>query len=291
MIAYRLSLALLLILGLLNPASGNVIDTFIAFLVFSFVSYTILKSSKVVLFGLVIVSWLIFAKVRTFDSVIVYASFAGLALGYVFKRLRLREKLAVWAIIVAFLLASAATGATLRQMLGRDLPFYNYNNDPGVILKTYQLMKHGMDYYEAFRQAQLGRFSQQIVPNDVWGWRLPTIFFIWRILPGSHGLSIYILYLVLASTILYLAFKIGSKYLGFPLSILPSYLIFPYLHFAARDQMLLETEWWSAAFFIIGLYFLINKRWFWTTLLFSLTVMVRELYVLPIGLMLVYFFF
>src|SRR3989344_9154753 len=196
-------------------------------------------------------------------------------------------KIALIFLILVYLANSWFISGDLRFFLTHDIP---YNNDPGVLLATYKSVENGRDYYESYKQAQLGRFSQSIIPGDIWGWRLPTIFYIWKIVPGGT-LSIYVLYLILAATILYVAFLINRMFLPENLALLSPYLIFPYLHFAARDQMLLETEWWSAAFFIIGLYFLINKRWFWTTLLFCLTVMVRELYVLPIGLMLVYFFF
>ncbi len=290
MIASRLILAFLLILGLLNPVENN-IDKFIGFFIFGFVSFSILKSSKLVLLTTVIFSLLVFAKIRTFDLVIVYASIFGLVLGYLLERLKLSKKLAIWVVIVGFLITSVATSADLRQMLSRDLPLFTYNNDPSVILETYQLMKKGGGYYEAFRIAQISRYAQQIVPGDIWGWRLPTIFYIWTIFPGNRGLAIYILYLALSLAVFYAAFKIGERYLSWPLAILPSYLIFPYLHFAARDQMLLETEWWSMLLFIIGLYALIKKRWFLTTLLFCLTVVVRELYILPIGLMFIFAFF
>lgn len=289
MIISRLFLAFLLVLGLLNPVN-NTIDKFIGFFIFALCASCVFKSWKFAILTTVI-ALLAFAKLRNFEFVILYASLAGLALGYFLKRLQIAKKLAIWIIIVGFLVSSVATSGQLRQMLGRDLPLFSYNNDPSVILKTYQLMKKGEGYYEAFAAAQSSRYAQQIVPGDIWGWRLPTIFYLWTVFPTKSALGIYILYLLLASVVFYVSFRLGKRYLGESLAILPSYLIFPYLHFAGRDQMLLETEWWAMLLFIIGIYTLIGKKWFLTTLIFSLTVIVRELYVLPIGLMLVYSFF
>ena len=289
MIISRLFLAFLLVLGLLNPVN-NTLDKFIGFFIFALCASCVFKSWKFAILTTVI-ALLVFVKLRNFEFVILCALLTGLALGYFLRRLQVAKKLAIWIIIVGFLISSVATSGQLRQMLGRNLPLFSYNNDPSVILETYQLMEKGKGYYEAFAVAQLSRYAQQIVPGDIWGWRLPTIFYLWTIFPSRSGLGIYVLYLILASAVLYVSFRLGKRYLGESLAILPSYLIFPYLHFAARDQMLLETEWWAMLLFIIGIYLLVEKKWFFATLVFSLTVMVRELYILPIFAMLAFAFF
>jgi len=193
-------------------------------------------------------------------------------------------KIALIFLILVYLANSWFISGDLRFFLTHDIP---YNNDPGVLLATYKSVENGRDYYESYKQAQLGRFSQSIIPGDIWGWRLPTIFYIWKIMPGGT-LSIYVLYLILAATVLYVAFLINRMFLPENLALLSPYLIFPYLHFAARDQMLLETEWWATFLFIISIYLLNKKKLFLTTVFLSLTLMVRELFILPVGLMLVF---
>lgn len=240
--------AVFLLLGLLNPVSGNWADLLLGSLAFGWCFSVIMLS-----------------------------------------RVRFLTRAGIGVLISIFLASSLVTSADLRKFLTSDLALYTYNNDPGVLYKTYLFLEQGFGYYESYRTAQLGRFEQPIVPGDIWGWRLPTIFYIWKILPGG-GLSIYYLYLILATTTLYAAYQITRRYLGERLAILAPYLLFGYLHFGARNQMLLETEWWAVMVFIGGLYFLINSKKFWTAVLFSLTLLIREVYVLPIGLMLAWAF-
>lgn len=284
-----LGIIFFLLFGLLNPASDNKLDTFLGFFLFVFCAYTVLgQNRRNLLLATLALGWFVFYQTKGLSPTVAWGSLVGSALAILLDKLNLVKKLAIWVLIGTFLLAALATGGELRKFLGSDLVIGTYNNDPGILFKTYLLMEQNTDYYDAFKTAQLGRFGQQVVSHDVWGWRLPTIFYIWKLVPGSGGLSIYFLYLVLASILLFAAFKIGQRYLDFPISILPSYLIFPYLHFGARDQMFLETEWWSMFLFIASLYFLVWRKLFWATVLLSLTVLVREVYILPIGLLFIF---
>lgn len=173
-------------------------------------------------------------------------------------------------------------------MLSRDLPLFTYNNDEMAYLKVVKLMKRNIEYYDASRIAFMGKFGSHVVAGDVWGWRLPTIFEIWRFIPGS-GIGIYLLYLTLACGMLYSAFFIGKRYLGENMAILPAYLLFPYLHFAARDQILLLTEWWAMPFVIFALLFFVKKRNFLAILALSLAVLIREVYIVPIFLIFAFY--
>ena len=286
--------AVFLLLGILNPAKGNLADLFIGFFIFGFCTHSVLNrynNRLIVSLFLVFASWVIFDYIKGFAFIVIFASLAGIFLALFLEKLKYAQKLTIWILIGVFLIDASLISKELREFLRRDLPQYTYNNDPSVFLRTYQLMEHDIGYYESFKTAMLGRFDNQIFPQDIWGWRLPTLFLIWKLIPGKYGLSIYILFVTLASLILLTAFNIGKKYLGFPLGLLSSYLIFPYLHYGARDQMFLETEWWSVFLFIFGLYFLLENKNIWAMLFFTLTVLIRELYVLPLGLMMVYSLF
>lgn len=276
-----------LLFGLLNPVSGNNLDSFLGFFLFSFCAYIVLANPQRLSLVLptLILAWLVFYQLKGVGPIVIYGSVAGLVLAFFLDKLKLARRLAIWVLVIAFLLAALASSSQLREFLVQDLPLGTYNNDPGILFKTYLLMEAGTDYYDAFATAQLGRFGQQIVSHDIWGWRNPTIFYIWKLVPGESGMNIWLLYLVLASILLLVAFKIGQRYLKFPISILPSFLLFPYLHFGARDQMFLETEWWSMFLFIAGLYFLITRKLFGAIVFLTLTVLVREVYILPIALL------
>lgn len=252
MIWAYLLVAILLVLGILNPVSGNSVDGFISIFLFVFTSIWVFGSLKRFVF---------------------------------FKQF---SNFAIFVLIGAFLISSWATSDDLRAMLSRNLPLYTYNSDPGVFLKTYQLMEGKVNYYDAFLTSVEGTFERHVSPADIWAWRLPTIFIIWKLLPGTSAISVYFLYLLLASSALFCAAKIGEKYLGKGLGIISVYLVFPYLHFGARDQMILVTEWWGVLFFVFALYFLVYKKDFWAIIFLTLAVLVRELFLIPAALIFVY---
>src|SRR3989344_373272 len=290
-VLYHFFLAILLILGLLNPASGSLIDLFIGFFIFSFVSYVVLQHERLVISLAFTIAWIIFSVTKGFELIIIYGSLAGLATAILFEKYKFLKISAIFLLIFLYLISSWLNSENLRAILTQDLSKFAYNNDPGLYLKTYYFMGQNLDYYDSYKMAFLNRFEMQVIPKDVCSWRLPTLFVIWQLMPGKNGLYIYYLFLLLASLVLYTAYNIGKKYLGVSLAILPAYLIFPYLHFAARDQMFLITEWWSMPLFVFGVYLLTTRKFFWATLMFSLTLMIRELYILPIVLMLIYSFF
>lgn len=288
MLLVRVVSVILLLLGLLAPVANNLADIFLGFLLFGFASGVVLGVGL----GLLVLpaGWALYVLLAGFKAQIIWGALGGLLLALVLARLRVVGdaglKISIAVVVLVFLASVLATNGELVRFLSRDLPLYTYNNDPGVIYKTYLLLESDFNYYDAYKTAQLGRFEQQIIPGDIWGWRLPTIFLIWKMLPGTGGLAVYYFFLVLAALALFCAYKIGSRYLGEKLGLLSAYLVFPYFHFAARDQMFLETEWWAVIFFIFGVFLLVRQVYFWAILLFSLTVLVREIYILPLGLML-----
>jgi hypothetical protein len=284
---YYLFAFLLLVLGILNPAGGSRIDSLIGFFVVGLVSVSVFKNRRVFLLLLALASFVSYAKVKGFDLTIVYGLLLGFGLSFLLEKFK-AEKFRVLVLVMAFLTSSVVTSSNLRATLTRDLPLYTYNNDEGAFLKTYKMMKGGVPYYDAYRVAFMGKFANHTVPGDVWGWRMPTIFEMWKIIPGS-GIGIYILYLALSSGMIYASYLVGKRYLGSTLALLPAYLVFPYLHFAARDEIVLLTEWWSVAFFFLGLYLFVARKYFLAILFLALTVLIREIYIMPLGLMFLYF--
>ncbi len=286
-LAKNLAAIALLLLGILNPVTGNGFDSSAGFFVLGLVSVAVFKNSKQYLFLLALVSFAFYIKTKGFDLMIIYGLLAGISLSSILEKFKV-EKFRVLVLVLVFLASSVVTSSNLRAMLTRDLPLYTYNNDEGAFLKTYKMMKSGVSYYDAYRVAFMGKFANHTVPGDVWGWRMPTIFEIWKVMPGN-GIGIYILYLILASSVIYASYQVGKRYLGSNLALLPAYLVFPYLHFAARDEILLLTEWWSVAFFFLGLYLFVARKHFPAILLLALTVLIREVYIMPLVLMFLYF--
>ncbi len=284
----ELAKAFLLLLGLGNPLPQNTLDSFLLFFVFGFSLPIFAARTRLVLALLTTAAaCLVVALTKTITFPILLGILIGATTGIYLTLRKGYQRIAIFVLLISFVASAIVTSGDLRQFLGRELPVGTYNNDPGMFLKTYQLMEGGADYYEAYKQAQLGKF-QQIVPGDVWGWRLPTILLIWKAIPGQSAVGIWAVYLVLSVGILYLAYGISCRYLKPDLGLLSPYLLFPYFHYAMRDQMFLETEWWSVVPFIAGIYTLLNRRLMIATILFTLTVLIREVYLLPIGLLFVF---
>ena len=281
--------SILLLLGILNPVGGNVTDGFVAFFVFGLVGQAVIGKNKLFLILIIAAAIGLFWQVKGFDLAVVCGMSAGVLLSSVLEKFKL-GKLRILFLIPAFLVASFATSGDLREMLSRDLPYFTYNNDPSVFLKTYQLVDSGQPYYLSLLRAHDGRFSRVGMPTDIWGLRMPTLFYIWSFLPGG-GMGIYFLFLVISASVLFGAYKVTEKYLGRNIGLLSSYLLFPYLHYAARDQMMLETEWWGVTIFIIGIHFLLFRKYFLSTILLSLSTLTRELFIMPVFLLLIYYFF
>src|SRR5207249_1337144 len=108
---------------------------------------------------------------------------------------------------------------------------------------------------------------------------------------GNSALKIYFLFLLLSSILLYVSYKIGLRYLGFPVGLSSPFILLPYLHYAARSEMFLETEWWGLFFFIFGISLVVEKKLFFSIVLLSIALLIRELFLVPLGLLLIFFAF
>ena len=279
---------LFLLVGAPNLGFENLLTSILALFLVTFVSFVVFRDKLIYMLLTLTTILAFYTFLKGFHIYFAVGMICGFFITYFLNFIGLIKRSAIFVIIVTFLALSWASSAPVRGVLSSDLSKYAYNNDPGVFLKTYYLIEQNVNYYDALNSAQLGRFGQHIVNGDVWGWRLPTIFYIWKYLPSSSGLSIYALFLILASALLLVSYKIGRRYLGARLAILPSYLLFPYLHYAGRDQTFLQTEWWSVPIFVIAIYLFITRKHFYSIILLSLTVLIREVYIFPIGLIFIY---
>lgn len=205
----------------------------------------------------------------------------------VFWIIKTNKKILIWPLIGVFLVSSWINSSELREYLSREPVSETYRTDMDDFLKTYYLMEKGNDYYSSFKTAvELNAFRSEVSAN-LWSWRLPTIFYIWKILPGQSGIAIYFLFLLVSSACLFLSYEIVAPMLGARFALLSPYLLFPYLHFASRDSTLLQTEWWGMFLFLCGVYFVVKQKLKQATVLFVLAVVIRELFVIPLTIALV----
>lgn len=124
--------------------------------------------------------------------------------------------------------------------------------------------------------------------KDIFTWRLPTIFYFWKLFAPQAQFIIY-WYWFFGFISLICSYYLLHKFLPFKYSILGPILLLPYLGGVLNyPTSFLFTEWWAVFFFIIGLTLLIYKKnlpaWWWL----FLTICTRELMIIPILFFLIY---
>jgi hypothetical protein len=67
-----------------------------------------------------------------------------------------------------------------------------YRLDEEVYRRVYHLMHQGEPYYTAFRTAWTQQLSEQPAPDTVMGYRLPTMYWIWSLLPAEVFSIVYV---------------------------------------------------------------------------------------------------
>ena len=189
--------------------------------------------------------------------------------------------------ILVFLVTSWRNSLELRTYLIHEPVSETYRSDLDDFLKTYYLMQRGQEYYLSFSQAVTENAFKGYVAQNLWAWRMPTVFYFWKMIPGPAGISIYVAFLLLAALALHAVYRILARLLPETqrhLGILAPYMFYPYLHFAARDRVLLHTEWWAVFFMLFAIYGYVSKKpvLFMGCLLIAL--LMRELFIIPVGL-------
>lgn len=157
-----------------------------------------------------------------------------------------------------------------------------YRSDEISYLKTFYLMEKGQNYYTAHQQARADLIGAGNLKKDIFTWRLPTIFYFWKIL-ANNGDGIFVIFIFLLlnflMSIFYLIKNFSNK-LGGLVSVL---LILPYVFdLLSYKTAFLFIEIWAVIFLIIGLSLISSKRYIESTILFTMAVSTRELMVIPL---------
>lgn len=168
---------------------------------------------------------------------------------------------------------------------------YSYRSDEFIFLRTYYLMREGTDYYTAFRDAVHHDARGMQLTSEMFSWRLPTIFFLWQFF-ASNGYIIGLFFVLFTSTALLAVERLNAKFLPPPFSLVGPIILVPYfLDSLAYKTSFLFTEWWGWFFFIFGLTFFIYSRKKIAWLCLTLSVLTRELFIIPIVLMFLFALF
>jgi hypothetical protein len=81
----------------------------------------------------------------------------------------------------------------LRAAAVNDVPAPDtYQYDDQVYRRTYYLLHQDRPYYEAFNEAWLQQQNKPAAPNSVMGYRLPTYYALWRLLPSEVFSLVYL---------------------------------------------------------------------------------------------------
>lgn len=157
-----------------------------------------------------------------------------------------------------------------------------YRSDEMIFLKTFYLMKKEKNYYMAFKEANEGDIRGRVMTEDVFTWRLPTLFYFWHLTANNGGEILRNFWLFIIST-LFAVFLILRKFINYKLACLGIILLLPYF----SDSLIyktsfLFTEWWAWFLLIIGLTFWFYQKIIPAWIFFILTAAVRELMMIPI---------
>lgn len=202
-----------------------------------------------------------------------------------------KMRLILFIILVGFIISLISTPILKDHFaINLDPPkFKEYRSDEMSFLKVFYLMEEGKGYYSSFKLSRENFIGGNILQKDVFTWREPTIFYIWSTL-FYNGYQIFNFFIFLSllflASIYFLVKKITNKSL---LSLISVLLLLPYLYdLLVLKVAFLFTEVWGLYFLVIGLSFLVYKKNLLAILLFTLAVMTRELFIIPVSLISLY---
>lgn len=160
--------------------------------------------------------------------------------------------------------------------------------DRDYFLRVFYEMHDGVPYYEAYikvyRADPLGEFR---LPNGVPGYRLPTLFYLWLLLPAD-GAAIPWLFLIFATLAVGSAFAIGAL-LGPPrLAVLGALMVATAYLSIATSSFVVFVDGWAMSLTLAGLALFIasvrtaSAKLLWAAMLVMLLAAVfREILIYP----------
>ena len=155
-----------------------------------------------------------------------------------------------------------------------------YVSDEKDFLKTFYIMKKEENYYKSFGLALRNDARFTKIPTDLYSWRLPTVFYIWRFL-ATNGQGIINLFIILSSISLLAAFLITKNLVKEEFAVFSLLALIPYFLNAVSNTSFLFIEWWSLFLFLLALAFIFNKKTSIGIFFLVLSSLTRELLIIP----------
>lgn len=155
-------------------------------------------------------------------------------------------------------------------------------SDGMLYLKVFYLVKTGKNYYEALPIAFRNDARQSKLTKDLFMWRPPTVYYFWKLF-ASNGTQIAILFWLFAFLSFYSIFFILKKFVPWQIAVFGPLLVsFYFQDVFSYSTSFLFHEWWGWFFFIFALFFLMYKKLTFAVIFFTLAVLIRELFMVPI---------
>lgn len=181
-----------------------------------------------------------------------------------------------------FLLVSSLEGKTARETVMDAPQPERYAHDTKVYVRAYYLMNQGIPYHQAIANSYDQDTRTKGNPPDVWGFRLPTVFYFWHFFSFGQPIGIYLLFIITALTIMFISYKTAAVLVPPQYALLAPTLIIPYLIMGSTTPEFVQMEWWGIIPLILCLWGILTKKSPYIILGAAGAVLCRETYVLPI---------
>lgn len=201
---------------------------------------------------------------------------------------KVTKKLIIFFLMV-FILMNFAINATvlnskILQVASYEPPAEKYAFDGALYLKIFYLMKKGNGFYSSFAQAFDQDYRMSGYPPVVFGWRLPTIFYIWSLLLPANGAYLNLAFTVSSLVCLIAVYLVVKKFVEASLALIAPFLLAPYLLYGVKTWWFPFPEYWGMFFVVLCLVFYCYDKQILSIIFALLAVLVKELFLfLPVA--------
>lgn len=144
-------------------------------------------------------------------------------------------------------------GRTLYQHLAEEPRAGQVLTDPGFYQRVYWLMRDGTGYYDAYERAYAENALWRGEPGEVFGYHLPTRFWLWQALPDGLP-DLVAAMLVVASLAAAASFGLGMLEAPPPTALVGAVAVCGYYLYVVTQPTLLLSEPWVGALVVLAAY-------------------------------------
>lgn len=248
---------------------------------------------------LLILAFLLLVQVQPLNNTVKFLSIFNIFIVvafFVFQQRFLKNLLhkkaifLVLILIASYIFSAKSIAAGLNNTTTSEPINKGYVSDEKDFLKIFYYMREGQNYYQAGALAFIYDARYNRAPTDLYSWRLPTAFYIWKFM-AADGNGIIDLFIFFSSLSLLAAFLIIKRFVAEEFAIFSPLALMPYFLNAFASTSFLFIEWWSLFPFLFALAFIFNRRISVGVCFLVLSVFVRELMIVPaLGISLIFLF-